>query len=97
MFCSRNTRDSLVVENKFNKATFLIHTQISLKDAVNSTGTGYKLQFELTRSKWYRKLSKMRVSCISRIGDGMQRGIRVYGVPWGVEMINCAALFPSVS
>lgn len=70
---------------------------MSFKDAMILPGTRNKLKFEMARSNWYRKISKVRVSCITRIGDGMQRGIRVYGIPWGVEMINSAALFPSVS
>jgi hypothetical protein len=28
------------------------------------------------------------------MGDGMQKGIRVYGIPLGAEMINRVALFP---
>lgn len=70
---------------------------MSFKDAMISPGTRKKLQFEMGRSTWYGKISKVRVSCITRIGDGMQRGIRVYGIPWGVKMINSAALFPSIS
>jgi hypothetical protein len=70
---------------------------MSFKDVVSSAGTRNKLQFEMARRNWYRKISKVRVACITKIGDGMQRGIRVYGILWGVEMINSAALFPSVS